>query len=269
MDFYKIKERVLKSGVIEIYPDFKVCRSKDLMIRGRSFYAIWDEEKGLWSTDEYDVQRLVDAELYKYGEEVKARGNNIIHIKYMGDYSSRSWSEFRNYIQHVSDNSHQLDETVTFLNSEVKKNDYVSRRLPYNMDTELAPGSKEAYDTLIGTLYEPAERDKLEWAIGAIISGDARTIQKFIVLHGEGGTGKSTVLNIIQRLFEGYYTTFEAKALTSNSNAFATEVFKNNPLVAIQHDGDLSRIEDNTKLNSIVSHEEMTMNEKYKASYNS
>jgi hypothetical protein len=38
-------------------------------------------------------------------------------------------------------------------------------------------------------------------------------------------------------------------------------------LVAIQHDGDLSRIEDNTRLNSIIAHEVMTMNEKYKASY--
>ena len=37
--------------------------------------------------------------------------------------------------------------------------------------------------------------------------------------------------------------------------------------MAIQHDGDLSRIEDNTRLNSIISHEEMTMNEKYKPSY--
>src|SRR5690606_35617971 len=66
---------------------------------------------------------------------------------------------------------------------------------------------------------------------------------------------------------EGYYTTFEAKALTGNSNAFSTEVFKSSPLVALQHDGDLSRIEDNTKLNSIISHEDMTMNEKYKPSY--
>ena len=86
-------------------------------------------------------------------------------------------------------------------------------------------------------------------------------------MYGKAGAGKSTVLNIIQKLFEGYYTTFEAKALTSNNNAFSTEAFRNNPLVAIQHDGDLSKIEDNTKLNSIISHEEMTMNEKYKPSY--
>ena len=80
-------------------------------------------------------------------------------------------------------------------------------------------------------------------------------------------TGKSTILNIIQKLFEGYTTTFDGKALGSQQRAFATEAFKHNPLVAIQHDGDLSRIEDNTRLNSIISHEYMTMNEKYKASY--
>ena len=63
MDFFTIEQKIRQVGkndIIEIYPDFKACRSKDLMIRGKSFYAIWDEEKRLWSTDEYDVQRLVD-----------------------------------------------------------------------------------------------------------------------------------------------------------------------------------------------------------------
>src|SRR4029077_16027165 len=73
--------------------------------------------------------------------------------------------------------------------------------------------------------------------------------------------------NVIEKLFDGYTTTFDGKALGSTSSAFATEAFKNNPLVAIQHDGDLSKLEDNTRLNSIISHEQMTMNEKYKPSY--
>ena len=63
MDFFRVKQKDAGKNRIEIYPDFSVGKSKDLMIRGKSFYAIWDEEKGLWSTDEYDVQRLVDKEL--------------------------------------------------------------------------------------------------------------------------------------------------------------------------------------------------------------
>ena len=262
MDFYSIKETYSKNGV-EIYPDFRVCRSKDLMIRGKAFYAVWDEEAGLWSTDEYDVQRLVDNDLAEHLNKLKNRTSDNIKVKWMRDFSSNSWKSFKTYCTQLSDNSHQLDEKLTFSNTEVKKKDYVSKRLPYPLEK----GDYKAYDELIGTLYREEERAKLEWAIGAVVSGDAKSIQKFIVLYGEAGAGKSTILNIVQKLFSGYYTTFEAKALTSTSNAFSTEVFKGNPLVAIQHDGDLSHIEDNTKLNSIVSHEEMTMNEKYKASY--
>ena len=131
----------------------------------------------------------------------------------------------------------------------------------------LENGSFPAYEKIMSTLYSPEERHKIEWAIGSIVTGDSKTIQKFMVLYGAAGTGKSTVLNIIQMLFEGYYSVFDAKALGSSSNSFALEAFKNNPLVAIQHDGDLSRIEDNTRLNSLVSHELMTVNEKFKSTY--
>lgn len=248
---------------MELYPDFRVGRSKDLMVRGRSFYAIWDEEAGLWSTDEYDIQRLVDAELEAEADRIEAEGNARPSIKTMSSFGTNSWSQFRKYLQNISDNSHELDEKMAFSDTPVKKTDYVSKRLPYS----LAPGDYSAWDELVGTLYNVEERAKIEWAIGAVVSGDAKRIQKFLVLYGPAGTGKSTVLNIIQDLFDGYTTTFEAKALGMSSGAFATEVFKNNPLVAIQHDGDLSRIEDNTRLNSIISHEEMTMNEKYKPSY--
>jgi energy-coupling factor transporter ATP-binding protein EcfA2 len=261
MDFYQIRTKETKGGVVEIYPDFTIGRSKDLMVRGRSFYAIWDEEKGLWSTDEYDVQRLVDEDLQAYRQTLPDDRTYI--IKDLRSFTSNTWNQFRKYIGNISDNAHQLDANLVFANQETKKTDYVSRKLPYSLEA----GDYSAWDELIGTLYNPEERAKIEWAIGAIVAGDAKRIQKFLVLYGPAGTGKSTVLNIIQKLFDGYTTTFEAKALGGSNNAFATEVFKSNPLVAIQHDGDLSRIDDNTKLNSIIAHEEMTMNEKYKPSY--
>jgi hypothetical protein len=263
MDFFQINTREIETGrnkgQLEVYPDFVVGRSKDLMVRGRAFYAIWDDGEGLWSTDEYDVQRLVDHELAEYSKKMTAD----VHVKYMRSFGTNGWNQFRRFMSQISDNAHQLDETLTFANTDVKKTDYVSRRLPYH----LSPGDISAWNELVGTLYAPEERAKIEWAIGAVVSGDSKKIQKFLVLYGPAGTGKSTVLNIIQKLFDGYTASFEAKALASNGNAFATEVFKNNPLVAIQHDGDLSRIEDNTKINSIVSHEWMTFNEKYKPSY--
>jgi energy-coupling factor transporter ATP-binding protein EcfA2 len=259
VDFYQIIVKEKKEGLPQISPDWTVGRSSDLMVRGRSFYAIWDEAKGLWSTDEYDVQRLVDEDLHRYNQE-HGKAYQIMNMK---SFSTQSWSTFRKFMQNISDNSHQLDEKLVFANTDVKKTDYASRRLPYALE----PGTCDAWDELLGVLYSEEERTKIEWAIGSVVSGDSKKIQKFFVFYGPAGSGKSTVLNIIQQLFDGYVSTFDAKALGSNNNAFATEVFRSNPLVAIQHDGDLSKIDDNTKLNSIISHEEMTMNEKYKSSY--
>ncbi len=267
MDFYQICTKEVEAGprkgTLEIYPDFIVGRSKDLMVRGKSFYAIWDEEKGLWSTDEYDVQRLVDAELRAFAEKYEQSTGAVATVKYLRSYSNRGWAQFRNYLQNVSDNSVQLDAHLTFANTTVKKSDHVSRRLPYALD----PGDHSAWDELVGTLYSVDERAKIEWAIGAIVAGDSKKMQKFLVFYGPPGTGKSTILDVVEKLFDGYTTTFDAKALGSSGATFATEVFKNNPLVAIQHDGDLSRIDDNARLNSIISHEMMPMNEKYKAGY--
>lgn len=258
MDFFSIATKENK-GVLEVYPNFLVGRSQDLMVKGRSFFAIWDEATGLWSTDEYDVQRLVDAELSAFAEKRK----EALSIKYMRNFDSDRWPQFRKFVNNISDNAHPLDESLIFSNTDTKKEDYATKRLSYPLER----GDYSSWDKLLSVLYSPDERAKIEWAIGAIISGDSKQIQKFLVFYGPSGTGKSTVLNIIQKLFQGYAVMFDAKALGSSNNAFSTEIFKSNPLVAIQHDGDLSKIEDNTKLNSIVSHEEMLVNEKYKPSY--
>lgn len=265
LDFLMIATRNPKRGSVEIYPKFIVKKSNDLMIRGSDFYAIWDEEQKLWCTEEDAAIRLIDKELNKYLEEHKEEYDGLTkRVMYMWDAETQSIDKFHKYCQkQCRDNYHMLDENLIFANHETVKKDYASRKLSYAIE----PGDMEAYDKLMSTLYSPEERHKLEWAIGSIITGDSKKIQKFMVLYGSAGTGKSTILNIIQQLFDGYYSVFDAKALGSSNNSFALEAFKSNPLVAIQHDGDLSKIEDNTRLNSLVSHELMTINEKFKSTY--
>ena len=264
LDFVTVSARRLKNGSYEIGPKFIAKKSKDLMIRGRDFYAIWNEEAKMWSTDEDDLIQLVDAELTRYSEEHADEYGPDVHILYMWDCDNNSLDKFHKYCQkQCRDNYRMLDEELIFANTELRRENYASKRLNY----PLCSGSIDAYDKLIRTLYTEEERHKIEWAIGSIVSGDSKTLQKFMVLYGAAGTGKSTILNIIQLLFDGYYSVFDAKALGSANNSFALEPFKTNPLVAIQHDGDLSRIEDNTRLNSLVSHELMSVNEKFKGLY--
>ena len=264
LDFLLVASKSTKKDVLEIYPKFIVRKSEDLMVRGRDFYAIWDEETGLWSTDEDTVVRLIDKELDRVADEKRKTYEGTIKVLHMWDSDSGSIAKWHRYVgQHVRDNYKPLDENLIFSNTETSKTDYATKKLCY----ALRPGTHEAWDELVGTLYTPPERMKIEWIIGAIVSGDSKDIQKFGVFHGEGGTGKSTIINVIEELFGPYVCHFSARDLGSSNAAFALEPFRDGPLVAVEHDGDLSRIDDNSRLNSVISHEQMTINEKFKSSY--
>ena len=264
MDFFTIVARINK-GKLDIYPKFIIkSPSRDLMIRGGDFYAVWCEDRGLWSTSEQDAIDIIDDALREYVEQNKEKFDSVPHVKYMSDAESGMIDVWHKYCQkQMRDSFHTLDETILWSNSKVNKGDYASKRLGYPLEA----GDYSAWDRLVGVLYEPEERHKIEWAIGSIVTGASKKLQKFLVFYGEAGTGKSTILNVIQELFAGYFSVFDAKALGSSNAAFALEPFKNNPLVAIQHDGDLSRIEDNTRLNSLVSHELMSVNNKFEKLY--
>lgn len=180
IDFLRIATRTGKHGVIEVYPNFIITKSKDLMIRGSDFYAIWLEERDLWSTEEQDALQLIDRELDIYANEHKQFLGDNVRVLHMWDAQSGMIDIWHKYCQRqMRDNYHTLDETLIFANTSVKKDSYASKRLPYPLEQ----GSIAAYDELMTTLYTPEEREKIEWAIGSIVNGDSKKIQKFLVLY--------------------------------------------------------------------------------------
>ena len=273
MDFYKVKVKKRRDGTVEVYPEFYGNEeSKDLMIRGNDFYAVYDEQSGMWKRNPLFVQKVIDKDLWNTYEELKSNpmiDPNKIEVKTILEYSTGSWSKFRKFVKELPDNFHQLDEKLTFQDTVTKRNDYASKRLPYS----IKEGDMSAYEEIMSTLYEPEERKKFEWAIGSILSGDSRKIQKFVVFYGPMGSGKSTVMNLIENLFgrydkrTGYCAKINAKALVGSNVGFALEPFSKFPLVGIDQDSKLSKIEDNTILNQIVSHDTIQINEKFKNLY--
>lgn len=266
LDFLKVSTRPVKKGkdlyVTEVYPSFLIVETKDLMIRGGDLYAVWDEETGFWITNEKKVIQLIDNETRAVAEKLEANGEEVKPL-YLSDDDNKMIDKWHRYCQKsMRDDYVQLDRTIIFDNTKHKKSNYATKCLSYHLEDIDTP----AYDKLMETLYFPEEREKIEWCIGAIFSGDSKTIQKFLVITGEPGSGKSTVLKIMEMLFEGYYIPLDTKSITSGGS-FALEQFQSNPLVAIEHDGNLSRIYDNSRLNSMISHEEIRVNAKYKDSY--
>lgn len=262
LDFMRVLTRYNNKKIMEVYPNFIIGRTKDLMTRGGDVYAVWDEELKKWLTDERDIIPLIDNEIRKVCEEER-KVNPLVVPLYLSDGDTKMIDKWHKYVQRdMRDNYTPLDRKFIFDNDVPKRDNFSTINLPYHLEDIETP----AYDHLTSVLYSPEELHKIEWCIGAIISGDSKNIQKFLVITGDAGAGKSTMLNIMEQLFQGYYISFDSKQLV-NGGQFGFEQFKTNPLVAIEHDGNLAHIADNSRLNSLISHEKVSMRELYRASY--
>lgn len=164
-----ISSRTTKSGV-EVSPKFIVRKSKDLMVRGGDFYAVWDDEKKMWSTDEDDVVRLVDAEIKKHCDEhFGGDDDGIVTAKYMWDADSLIIDKWHKYCQKQRRDSFvMLDEELIFSNSELNREKYASKKLNYPLEE----GSITAYERIISTLYNEAERHKIKHSFVYLLSVD-------------------------------------------------------------------------------------------------
>ena len=148
LDFFMISTRSGKRGVIEIYPKFIVKRSSDLMIRGGDFYAVWIEERGLWSTDENDAIDIIDKALDDYAEENKNRFEDKVKVLHLWDAESGMIDTWHKYCQkQMRDSFHMLDEKLIFSNTKTNKKDYASKKLNYPLEN----GDTPAYNKLIST----------------------------------------------------------------------------------------------------------------------
>ena len=122
LDFMMVSTKSTKSGTIEIYPKFIIKKSQDLMIRGGDFYAVWNEDKGLWSTDEGDVIFSSNRELDKFFDKNKNKFGSNVRILHMWDAETGVIDHWHKYCQkQMRDNYNTLDEEIMFSNSNIKK----------------------------------------------------------------------------------------------------------------------------------------------------
>ena len=136
VDFLIISTRSTKKGT-EIFPKFRLYpKSKDLMIRGGDFYAVWIEERGLWSTNEDDALYIIDNELKDYADKyIEKHPDEFVTVLYTWDSTSGSIDAWHKYCQKQKrDSFEMLDETLIFSNTETNKSDYASKRLAYPLE---------------------------------------------------------------------------------------------------------------------------------------
>lgn len=127
-DFLKVsKEFIAKQQRYCYKPSFVIKpHIKDLMTRSRDFYAIYNEETGMWETDEATAIDLIDGQVRDYVvKEVGDLINDPTHgpiVQRIADTDNHLIDKFHKYCQKdLRDSYHILNQTVKFSNSEVKR----------------------------------------------------------------------------------------------------------------------------------------------------
>jgi hypothetical protein len=257
MDFIRVAAKDVKGGTREFYPALLAIESQDLVIRGGQFRAIWDETKGLYDPRMSHVAEIIDRAFVKMVGNQLGPGDTIKKVK---DYDNQIFSRLMGLMRNIGDMGPELDQKLVFADQTPTKADAAT----FKMDYSLSDAPTPAWDELCRVLYDPEERLKFEWAIGSILTGASLQIHKFYVFFGPPGTGKSTILDTIELIFGRHTATFSAAELGSSSASFPLEPFMKNPLVAIDQDADLSRIELNVNLNKITAQDKVMVNAKGK-----
>ena len=259
LDFLvKFKEDKHKS----ISCTFRSTRRKDLMTKGGRFEAFFDEKTGMWSTDLDELCIRVDEELEEKAAEVNAVSPGYTP-EYMSVYNTGILKSFINFIKDVPDKFDTLDKRVVFADETPTREDFCAHKVDYILEE----GDYSAWDKMMSTLYDPEDREKFEWAIGALFSGKSREIQKAIFVEGQPGRGKSTIFDIMQEMMPYHSTAFVAEDLGNDSKQFAVSAFAKNPLFAVDADAKLFNISATNRMNQIISHDRTLVNEKFKAPY--
>lgn len=242
--------------------------SKDVMVRGHEIKSFYNEEKGLWEKENVKSGfiKLVDKELKKEAEifnQKENSSNERVVISSLYEYDSKEVEVYDKWLNHFPDNAMPVfDSKIIFDDTKVTKDMHATFKLDYHPQE----GSIDNWNEFLhGIFPEEEEAEKIEWMIGALAKGETTKddFQYLFVLKGSPGTGKSSVLNFITDvLFPGYSSKFDIEKVVDSYDKFNLTQFKENPLIAIDHDGDLSKITKNDDINKICSHNDITINEK-------
>jgi len=263
MDFIEIKnianpnDRKIDAVLM---PTLILRDTKDLLIRGGAFYAFWNGTKwdtsmnNLWSS----IDKLVDA---KKKEMLKSNPKLVIIEKKATDASSKVADGIVKAFKILETDAPSFNTRIIFGNEQIVKEDYATTKLSYTPQK----GSTENLDELLGTLYDNANLTKLLWGMGATLTNSMHNIQKFLYIYGGKGTGKGTVINIFETIFEDYAANIDLHKLTDGST-FGTSDVQEIP-VLIDSDSNISIIKNDTNLLKLTSHESLTVNKKYQAEY--
>lgn len=264
MDFYNIQVQPTprSNGDYTVTVDFVYDNSKDIICRGKEFYAYYDADTGLWKEHKMGLVRIVDQNIEEAAKRLEEKKPDaVVSRRFMRMHSTKRMEEFVKFCKNMPTIDVVFNNKVLFNSDKPKRTDYATTKLSYDPIDMETP----AFDEIMDTLYEPSEQDKILWFMGLVLTGRTHMVQKFMYLYGGKGTGKGTVIKMFRTMMESYADDIDLQILTSDKD-FATGQIKEIPLL-IDEDTDISRISKDTNLLKLTAHEPLIINKKFKSEY--
>lgn len=244
----------------EISLDFTYRKASDIVVKGGAFNGYWNGEK--WSLSQDDLIEKIDYDISKVYNQLKtAHPDAKIKVSYMNNESSGYMLRFNNYCKKQMPSEVQFNSKVFFSDQTPVREDYSTYQLSYRP----LDGKTPAFDELMKELYTKDNLNKILWSLGALFSGRMPKIEKFLFLYGAAGTGKGTVLKVIDWMLGEYVAPIDLTGLTGKSE-FATGDIKEVPLL-VDTDTDISRTTSDKNLLKLTSHEPVLVRKLYKEAY--
>lgn len=108
MSFFKVTEyEDHKTKIRKVRPSYRNSCPDDLIIRGGAFYAVYLPERGLWSTEEFDLVHLVDKTLESYSSE-----HENPKVMKLEDQDSGQYKLFKSWLRNMPDNPRAMDRKL-------------------------------------------------------------------------------------------------------------------------------------------------------------
>lgn len=201
-----IEEKETKNGSIIIHVNHvrlaKHLLKEENIYKNNTHFMYFDQNEGVWRSDthSYLKKRMIE----KLGEHYTiSRANQTIDVIEHADYQQNSNDVFdkESYAITLANGTYYMNEKGKpgLFVPEWNPEDYSTTKVSINYDVSMyEKGDTEPINTyaFLSVMLEKEEIDFIfEW-LGFCLIKDY-PLQKFLVLHGAGGNGKSTLINFI------------------------------------------------------------------------
>lgn len=246
---------------VSLKPEYNL-RGYDGVSKGKLAY-FWDGSAWQDITESDTLLlKAIDDSLNETARKYLEQGESVSVISPQWNTSENK--NFQHFVKSYTMNyDKEFNTRVVFDNEEVTRNMYTSTVLNYHPQDIPTP----QFDKVMEVWF-PNSIEMIMWFVGAALLGKTDQIQKMVFIYGEPKSGKSSLLDIIDWLFQDYIHEMSVNGFTDTSDQFASGLFKNAPVI-VDRDADIKRIKNKVLFNKFISHESFSVNKKHVSPYDS